>query len=506
MEGDRPLVLIVDDEPWNLEVLESFMHDTGYGIIRAENGKDALKAAVERPPDLVLLDVMMPEMDGFEVCRRLKADERTRFVPVVIVTSLDQMADKIAAIESGADDFITKPVDKTELLARSASLLRLKKYHDERDKAYADIRNITLFFSDAVGKFDPLNFSLDASYDLMFSVILRGPAGEKDKPTHALVIPDINAGFSNGTLYTVKDGSVVKKPVHFTDPGIVAETFGYKGRRDLHVNHPPQAFLTPSVLREAGPISNFTSCYTDAMLVACFNYGRQVGSYDVQVIKDLAMHSMFFDTLAGQVKENEDALLYTIKALARAAEVNDEDTGNHINRVNEYSHEVARALGLSEKLSEEIRYSAQMHDVGKLHTPSEILKKPGKLTAEEYEEVKRHPLYAVKILGDSPRLKVAREIAMSHHERWDGSGYPNGLKGEEIPLPARIVSICDIYDALRNKRAYKPAFDHETAYKIITEGDGRTLPQHFDPQVLDAFKKVASRFEEIYLEFKDASE
>ena len=142
--------------------------------------------------------------------------------------------------------------------------------------------------------------------------------------------------------------------------------------------------------------------------------------------------------------------------------------------------------------------------IGKLHIPPEILRKPGKLSAEEWEVIKNHPLYAIRILGGAPRLEVARQIALSHHERWDGSGYPSGLKGEEIPLPARIVSICDIYDALRCKRPYKPAFDHVTSYQIITEGSDRTMPGHFDPTVLAVFKKIAPRFEEIYLQFQDS--
>ncbi len=509
MHEKTPVVLIVDDQNWNLEVLEAYLHETGYKIIRSENGQEALSIIDKTEIDLLLLDIMMPGIDGLRVCKILKGGEKTRFIPIVIVTSLDQKSDKLAAIEAGADDFITKPVDKAELLVRCASLLRMKKFHDERDHAYSNIRSITLFFSDAISKFDPARFSLESAYIGMVHSMLRPADGEEGKPRHALIAPYGKAGLTKGALYSIKDSRISEKEISFQESRALSERFNLMDRHDDFANlsdggiGEAREWLPEGLLAETGPLENFVCCYTDTNLFACFNYGRKVNSYDVQVLKDLALHSMFFETISKQVKENEDAFFYTIMALARAAEMNDEDTGNHLIRVNEYAYEMAMEMGFSEKTATEIRYSAQMHDVGKLHIPPGILRKPGQLTPEEWEITKKHPLYAAKILGGSPRLETARQIALCHHERWDGSGYPNGLSGEQIPLPARIVSLCDIYDALRSVRPYKPAFDHETSYKIITEGDGRTMPGHFDPQVLAAFKRISERFQEIYLEFKD---
>ena len=218
------------------------------------------------------------------------------------------------------------------------------------------------------------------------------------------------------------------------------------------------------------------------------------------------------DSLKIEIKERttklEEAYRETLVTLVRASEFRDEDTGFHINRIGRYSCALAELLGMDEGFIKTIVLAALMHDVGKIGIPDSILLKPSKLTNEEMEIMHSHCKLGAEILhgGNSRYLIMGAEIAMSHHEHWDGSGYPEGLIGSRIPLSARITEIEDVYDALRSKRPYKPALDHTTTMHILTEGDGRTMPFHFDPDILNVFHENADMFDSIYNSSNEVSE
>jgi putative two-component system response regulator len=345
MRGPSRL-LVVDDDERNRKLLGAMLRAEGYVTLEAANGIEALEQARQEQPAVVLLDVMMPGMDGYEVAQRLKTDPATSSMPIVMVTALDDRDSRLKGLEAGAEEFVTKPVDRLELRVRVRNLLRLKEFSD--------------FLADH-------NRILDAQVQ------------ERTR----------------------------------------------------------------------------------------------------------------------QLQDSYREIIFTMTA---AAEYKDEETGAHVRRISHYTSLLAQTMGLGAEFADLMFYSSPMHDVGKIAIPDRVLLKPDRLTPEEWVIMQSHAALGAKMLenGTTPYVKLGAEIALSHHERWDGSGYPNGLKGEAIPLSGRIMNICDQYDALRSQRPYKPPFTHEKAVEIITRGDGRTLPGHFDPAVLDAFIQCAGEFAEIF--------
>ena len=353
-------ILIVDDVPENLRLLATILGRSGFIPRPVTSGKLAIEAALAEAPDLVLMDVQMPEMSGIEVCRWFKKDERLSGIPIIFLSGLQETEEKVEAFRVGGVDYISKPFQELEVLARIKMHLQLKRLNEE------------------------------------------------------------------------------------------------------------------------------------------------LVSHNVQLEQ----------RVADQVKLVAASQLATIFALAKLAETRDDDTGKHVERVRTYARALAmrmrdmkvHAAKLTDMTIDTLFQTASLHDIGKVGTPDAILLKPGKLTEGEFAEMKKHCALGAATLSsvlrqypDNQFLRMGVEVARSHHEKWDGSGYPDGLKAQDIPLSARVVAVADFYDALTSNRCYRQAFDHKSTCRMIQEGSGT----HFDPEVAAAFMTIESQIKRIRLELTE---
>ncbi len=494
-------ILCVDDDPRNLSLLQAVLISRGYDVVTASNGFEALEKIQHERIDICLLDVMMPGMDGFEVCSRIKNDDLLRNIPIVMITSLGDKENRIRGIEAGAEDFICKPFDTTEVLARIKMLLHVKSLNDRLNSAYQNISRLSVFGEQIITSFDPVHFDFMEKVDSIVNQIIRKGFDLVDSPQIVIVGILDQAGSCQWSRYDSRGKTSDRSPMtlnlaaHLTFSESGSSEAIYYNQSDSEMNI---SELVTGLKDHQIPVLNMVRYANESFCLIALNYGREVTIYDSTVLNSVVMQSLFLKSLACQVMNTKSAFEYTVLALARASEANDEDTGDHVLRVGDYSAMLARQLNLPEQLVHEIRVQSALHDVGKIHISPAILKKPGKLTDVEWGEMKQHTLYGSKIIGGHDQMGTANRIALSHHERYDGSGYPYGLKGPQIPIEGRIMNLADQYDALRNKRCYKDGFDHDTVFRILTEGDGRTIPQHFDPEVLNAFREIHGKFAELF--------
>ena len=361
-------ILIVDDEEINRDLLQRQMDMLGHRSRAAGDGVAALALMQKEPPDLVILDIMMPRLDGYEVLARMRASEKLRHVPVIVISALGEMESVVQCIERGADDHLAKPFNFTLLKARIGACLQKKRIHD------------------------------------------------------------------------------------------------------LEVE-----------------------------------YRARIEEYNEELE----------ERVRKQVREITRAQLAAIFALSKLADSRDRETGEHLERMREFCRALANQLRQRPKHSWVIDdafidnfYSASpLHDIGKVGVPDRILQKPERLTADEFELMKAHTTIGAATLRAVDRehpgngfIRIGIEIAESHHERWDGSGYPRRLAGEDIPLVGRILALGDVYDALTSERCYKAPLSHEESRAIILKERGR----HFDPDVVDAFLAVEDQFDEIHVRYRDS--
>jgi len=353
-------------------------------------------------------------------------------------------------------------------------------------------------------------FTGEELYQEALEKILRG-RGRRGPDSIFIVFRDFSGNISRGRVFHLVGGALIEKDDNIST-SFVADLLAAEARADVVISNWADSCASiaeyqenlPGGIKEIvqAPIRNFVTYRISGDspgAIIALNYPGRATEYDADVLQSLAVVIGSLVTLSNEVRETEKAFIYTIEALARACEAAEEQTGKHIMRVNRFAGALAANMGLAADFVETISYSAQMHDVGKIRIPTAILLKRGRLTREEMELMRMHPVYGEQILGDSPRLEIAREIAIAHHENWDGSGYPHGLKGSDIPLAGRIAKIADVYDALRSERSYKAPVSHEEALRVFREGDERIDPRaHFDPEVLATFFKIGPMFERIY--------
>jgi putative two-component system response regulator len=356
-------IMVIDDSKLERKLLAAFLKPQNYEIIEADGGPHSIELVRAHRPDLVLLDLILDGITGLEICTQLKKDEELRLIPVVMVTAYGDKQSRVKGLEAGADDFLIKPVDRAELVARVKSSLKVKAYHE-----YARLK--------------------DYYHNLELAV--------REKTSQL-----------ENALKQIKEANV-----------------------------------------------SLTQAYLD-----------------------------------------------TLYRLSIAAEYRDDDTAGHIKRISHYSLAISRSLGLPSALCEMISQASPLHDVGKIGIPDKVLLKPCKLTWDEWQIMKQHTIIGANILAgsDNKLLQIAEQIALSHHEKFDGSGYPYGLAGQKIPLTSRIVTLADVFDALTSKRIYKPIFSVSEAVKIIKDSTG----SHFDPEITNAFFKVFDDILSIKEQFKD---
>ncbi|MDA0230105.1 MAG: HD domain-containing protein [Proteobacteria bacterium] len=336
------------------------------------------------------------------------------------------------------------------------------------------------------------------------------------------IVPTSIAGYvaSTGETVLIDDLYSIPKNVPFDFDQSFDKATGYRSCSMLAfplTNFQKKVIGVVQLINRKAGKKKETVAFKDAQadLIMPFNHivGRVIERADMleQINKsnsDLRVKNKALRTQQSQIeelqKDTEEAFMVSIRLLARAAEVHDEDTGNHIIRCNEYAYLMAKKVGMPTEFCNEIHFSARLHDIGKMSVNSAILTKRGRLNDDERFEMNQHTTYGHQILERSDRLQMAADIARSHHEQWNGGGYPDGLRGEKIPISARIMAIADIYDALRSERAYKPTFSHEKTYNILTVGDDRLTPtEHFEPKLLDVFKTYHQEFNRIRKRLED---
>lgn len=483
-------ILIVDDSKTFRTFIGETLEEMGVEILMASNGQEALQILSDTKPELITVDVEMPGMDGYELCKQIRHDDRPfSKVPIIMITGTDPMISRKKGFKVGAIDFISKPFNSDELSHAVDKVLNSEQKFAKLNVLIAeDSKMVRAMSKQALQELgiNPVivNDGLEA-----FNYLKKN-RGEID-----LLLTDNEMPYMKGLDLCIKAREL--KLIDDEAPIIMMSTNSDHVRILEALNSGATDFLIKPFFREE---------FLSRIKIHLEHRYMQLD----QDRKFIEMEKKF----SNRRKEVINTQRAAIEMMGSMAECRDTDTGFHIKRTRSYMELMANALVDSSKYRgkldldwvEHVIEGAPLHDIGKIGVADSILLKPGRLTQEEFEEMKKHAGYgrdalitARKALGTSSFFDEAIQIAGGHHERWDGSGYPDGLKAEAIPLSARMMSIADVYDALVSKRVYKSEMTHQKACEIILEGKG----SQFDPYLVDIFSDHIGEFQAINDRYKD---
>ena len=461
-------VLVMDSHQVSCMALEDQFRGIGCAVSIAKSGRQGLEMAASLSPDFITMDLALEDMSGLEFIQLLKNSAKTKNIPFMVVTGVEDPIQKELCMRHGAQKALTKPLEAAQAwpVLKEVSR-RMGPRKSGRTILVVDdsstMRAITRHLLEKVG-----HSVLEANDGVEGWDMLEKKRSELD-----MIVTDINMPNMNGKQLIQK----IRSDQRFQFlPLIVSTTISEKEGIKMFLNLGADDYIVK-------PFG------TEEFLARIHSHLRVKALYEDLKEANQTL-ARFNENLERRVKERtvelKEANLDAIFSLATAAEAKDTDTAVHINRIQSYSHALALKLGMGPDEAEEIGYSSIMHDVGKIAVPDEILKKKGRLTVEEFEIMKRHTTHGEKILSDRPFFFVARQIARSHHEKWDGAGYPDGISGVQIPIAARIVAVADVFDALTSVRPYKAAWSMEEAIEEIIKLSG----SHFDPAIVKAWTEM----------------
>jgi len=491
-------ILIIEDSGVVSAMLAGWLRTAGYTPVIAASATAGFAELAEESPSLILLDLMLPDLSGIEVCRRLKGSEDTTRIPVVVLTAAGSSDNRIRCLELGAEDFLTKPVAHEELLARVRSLLKAKHLSDLLLLSFMEMDRLGTF-AETLTSQNIADWSAFEVANTMARHLLGLGTDVENHPRLAWAGQIVRERML-GAIWYYERGLWMQETMAFQAPRLaeLMRPFDKGNGQFISKSPAPQELADLLHFPSSVPADNFVALWHGAAAVLTASYPWEVGAYELPLLRAVMRHWAVFERLRYEARQSEQAFFCTMEALALAAEFHDSETARHIRRVSQYSALLARTLGHAPRFLKWISRSAAMHDVGKITTPIELLRKPGALTEEEQVTMRRHTVNGALLLGDLPPLAMARNIARHHHENHDGTGYPDGLVGSDIPIEARIVKVADVYDALRTARPYKPAFPHDRATATMRAGDAKVTPSHFDPGVFEAFLDLHREFARVY--------